>query len=135
MEDIPENFVGSRDWIGSVEVELVLDQFCDVPCKIFHSRSGRELENVFDQVEEHFRCRKCPIMMGGNLDCSSKGIFGACRTISEKYFLLIDPHFGRTSISEITAEELVSQGWAQWVLLENFNNRSFYNLCLPQVSL
>ena len=134
MEDKPSSFVGSRDWIGSVEVGLVLDQLCEVPCKIVHSRSGRELDYVFDQVEEHFRRRKCPIMMGGDLDCSSKGIFGACRTISEKYFLILDPHFGRTSYSEITARELVNQGWAQWVQLENFNNSSFYNLCLPQVS-
>ena len=31
MEDKPPTFLGSRQWIGSVEVALVLDSVCDVP--------------------------------------------------------------------------------------------------------
>ena len=134
MEDKPSSFAGSKDWIGSVEVGLVLDQYCDVPCKIVHSRSGKELENVYDQVFQHFQKRRCPIMMGGDLDNSSKGIFGACQSDKDKYFLIVDPHFvKRPEHNSITASDLVEMGWAKWQKLADFYESSFYNLCLPQV--
>ena len=124
--------VGSKDWIGSVEVGLVLDQYCGVPCRILHCRSGKDLANIFHQVLKHFEERSCPIMMGGDMDNSSKGIFGACSTETEKYFLILDPHFVKRSDEEYCAENLVESGWAKWVRLEDFCDSSFYNLCLPQ---
>lgn len=136
MGDKPEHFVGSKEWIGSVEVGLVIDQMFDVPCKIIHSRSGQELENVFENLILHFQQRRCPIMMGGDLDASSKGIFGACQTNSSKYFLVLDPHFvATTKIENIENEYLVKQGWASWVKLQDFSSSSFYNLCLPQIKI
>merc|ERR1712012_522805 len=36
MGDKPKRFVGSKDWIGSVEVGLCVDYFYDIPCKIVH---------------------------------------------------------------------------------------------------
>ena len=132
MEDKPKSFVGSKDWIGSVEVGLVIDQYCDIPCKIVHTRSG-ELDQVFDKVYQHFQVRRCPIMMGGDLDCSSKGVFGACSAGQDKYFLILDPHFGRVESKSPTPDMLVEQGWAQWVKISEFSSSSFYNLCIPQV--
>ena len=73
-------------------------------------------------------------MMGGDLDASSKGIFGACQTNSAKYFLVLDPHFVSSKNIEIFKNEhLVEQGWAKWVPLQDFSSSSFYNLCLPQI--
>merc|ERR1739838_941472 len=34
------DFVGSKQWIGSVEAGLVIDTIYDIPCKILHSNSG-----------------------------------------------------------------------------------------------
>ena len=134
MEDKPVNFAGSKEWIGSVEVGLVIDQLFDVPCKILHSRSGHDLESLFEEVILHFQQKRCPIMMGGDLDASSKGIFGACQTNSSKYFLVLDPHFVSSKNIEICKNEhLVEQGWAKWVQLQDFSSSSFYNLCLPQI--
>ena len=136
--DKPRGFVGSRDWIGSVEVGLVIDQLLDVPCKILHSRSGQELDSVFEEVFRHFELRRCPIMMGGDLDASSKGIFGACQTSTAKYLLVLDPHFVASSSStseNVTNEFLVEKGWAKWVMLGDFSSSSFYNLCLPQIKV
>ena len=61
--NITSSFVGSKDWIGSVEVGLVLDQYCSVPCRILHCRSVKDLANIFHQVLKHFEERSCPIMM------------------------------------------------------------------------
>ena len=134
MGDKPASFAGSKEWIGSVEVGMVIDQIFDVPCKILHSRSGHDLQSLFDEVFLHFQHKRCPIMMGGDLDASSKGIFGACQTDSSKYFLVLDPHFVANQNSEnFKNEHLVEQGWAKWVQLQDFCSSSFYNLCLPQI--
>ena len=133
LEDKPRSFAGSNEWIGSVEVMMVIDKICDVPCKILHARKGKDLENLFDQVLKHLNERCCPIMMGGDLDCSSKGIFGACKTASDdKYFLILDPHFVKNKAGPETPEHLIEAGWAKWVKLKDFVESSFYNLCLPQ---
>ena len=114
LEDKPRSFAGSKEWIGSVEVMMVIDKICDVPCKILHARKGKDLDNLFDQVLEHLKKRCCPIMMGGDLDCSSKGIFGACITASDdKYFLILDPHFVKNKDGPETPEHLIEAGWAK----------------------
>jgi len=86
--DKKANFVGSKDWLGSVEVSIIIDSLCDIPCRILHARSG-ELASLFDQIFLHFT-----------------------KTVSPR---------------------LASEGWVKWISLDQFNQDSFYNLCLPQV--
>ena len=115
---------------------MVIDQICDIPCKILHARSANDLENLFQQVVKHLEERCSPIMMGGDLDCSSKGIFGACTAVGDdKYFLIVDPHFVKSEELPETPEQLVEAGWAKWVKLKDFVESSFYNLCLPQTKV
>jgi len=130
MEDKPSTFLGSRDWIGSVEVALVIDSYCDVPVRLLHLTSGDQLESVFNELTAHFDKRKCCVMMGGDQDCSSKGVFGTRQLSSgEKFLLIVDPHYVGTSGSK---SHLVSKGWISWVNLKDFMSSSFYNLALPQ---
>eukprot|EP00090_Calanus_glacialis_P018196 TRINITY_DN28236_c0_g1_i1.p1 TRINITY_DN28236_c0_g1~~TRINITY_DN28236_c0_g1_i1.p1 ORF type:complete len:141 (+),score=34.55 TRINITY_DN28236_c0_g1_i1:400-822(+) len=136
MEDKDGTFFGSKEWIGSVEVALVLDYFCNVPGKILHVQPGQGgLEEVFEKIRNHFVATGCPVMMGGDLDASSKGVFGTCETSSGKYFLILDPHFVKTGGAELDSAMLIDAGWAKWVHLKEFSNSSFYNLCLPQVKI
>lgn len=136
MEDKDDSFAGSREWIGSVEVALILDFFCNVPGKVIHVNPGHGgLEEVFEKVRTHFGSTGCPVMMGGDLDASSKGVFGTCETSSGKYFFILDPHFVKTGGAELDWVKLVEAGWAKWVNLNDFSNSSFYNLCLPQVKI
>ena len=72
-------------------------------------------------------------MMGGEVDASSKGLFGTCETETGKYLLVVDPHF----VTETHTEDpriLLEEGWVSWVSLNDFSSSGFYNLCLPQVS-
>ena len=70
------------------------------------------------------------------MDCSSKGIFGACTAVGDdKYFLIVDPHFVKSEELPETPEQLVEAGWAKWVKLKDFVESSFYNLCLPQTKV
>jgi len=68
-----EQFVGSKEWIGSYEMFLTLDSMFDVPCRLVHCRDGTELENHVDSIVEHLKTRNAPIPIGGDRDASSKG--------------------------------------------------------------
>ena len=94
MEDKPQSFVGSREWIGSFEVCLIIDKIYDVPCKIKHISSGKDLIHSVDELHQHFEKFGSPIMMGGDQDCSSKGILGVASSTNNEHFLLVaDPHY------------------------------------------
>ena len=58
------------------QVCLVIDNLYDVPSKIVHINKGDLLEDVVEQLKNHFEKFGSPIMMGGDIDCSSKGIMG-----------------------------------------------------------
>ncbi|XP_077357246.1 ufm1-specific protease 1 [Festucalex cinctus] len=132
MMDKPSSFLGSKEWIGTFEASLVLSYFYDVPCRLVHIRSGgAELEQVAaDELHQHFERHGCPVMMGGDRDNSSKGIFGVCTGTAGSYLLIVDPHYYGSLLERGEAQK---QGWAVWKSLASFNQSSFYNLCLPQI--
>lgn len=37
---------------------------------------GDELSNITEKVKQHFEKFGSPVMMGGDIDCSSKGVMG-----------------------------------------------------------
>lgn len=55
---------------------MVIDKLYDIPCKIIHVNKGDELQSIIDSLISHFVKFGSPIMMGGDVDCSSKGIMG-----------------------------------------------------------
>ncbi|KAJ8717139.1 hypothetical protein PYW08_005538 [Mythimna loreyi] len=130
LEDKPKSFLGSRQWIGSFEVCLVIDKLYDIPCKILHVNQGDELKTLVDTLVAYFEKFGSPVMMGGDVDASSKGIFGIHVGHGDASLLVVDPHYvGK----EQTKEFLFNKGWVKWQRLSDFISGSFYNLCLPQV--
>lgn len=111
---------------------MVLDEVYKVLSKIIHVPSGRQLIDYVSTLREHFEQKGCPIMMGGDRDCSSKGIVGIHIGDEDTYLLVIDPHFVGKAKS---IEQLQSNNWIVWQNLKDFVESSFYNFCLPQVSL
>ncbi|XP_078052190.1 UFM1 specific peptidase 1 [Augochlora pura] len=130
MEDKERSFIGSRDWIGSFEVCLVLNHLYEVLSKIIHVPSGKQLPSHVAVIKRHFEEFGSPIMMGGDRDCSSKCIVGLHEGAENTYMLIVDPHFVGQARSK---EQLVSQQWVKWQSLNDFIDSSFYNLCLPQI--
>ncbi|XP_066265816.1 ufm1-specific protease 1-like [Branchiostoma lanceolatum] len=128
MQDKPARFAGSRDWIGSVEVGLCIDYFYDVPCRIVHINSGREIPDKIPELTEHFRSIGSPVMMGGDTDNSSKGIFGVCGAGNDAHLLIVDPHYHGTVQDPLALQQ---DGWVKWQHVREFKSDSFYNLCLP----
>lgn len=133
MGDKPGSFLGSSDWIGTVEASLVLDYFFDVPCKLVHARDGgAELERVaVRELHQHFEKHGSPVMMGGDRDNSSKGVLGVCSGDTGSYLLVADPHYYGC---ELEQAELQRRGWVAWKRVSSLNQSSFYNLCMPQTA-
>ncbi|KAM9424496.1 ufm1-specific protease 1 [Pholidichthys leucotaenia] len=133
VEDKPQSFSGSREWIGTFEAALALDYFYGVPCKLVHVRGGgAELERVaVKELNRHFEEHGSPVMMGGDRDNSSKGIVGVCSGEKGSYLLVLDPHYYGC---ELAREELHRRGWVAWKGVASLDQSSFYNLCLPQTS-
>ncbi|RHY35381.1 hypothetical protein DYB32_000144, partial [Aphanomyces invadans] len=64
LGDKPPRFVGSRGWIGTVEVGLVLDERFHVSCRTIYCASGRDLPRHAPTLAEHFLIHGSPVMMG-----------------------------------------------------------------------
>lgn len=47
-----------------------------MPSKIIHVKKGDALESVVESLCSHFEKFGSPVMMGGDVDCSSKGVVG-----------------------------------------------------------
>ncbi|KAI9538154.1 hypothetical protein NQZ68_017887 [Dissostichus eleginoides] len=133
MGDKPGSFSPSRDWIGTFEASLILDYFYDVPCKLVHVRGGgTELEHVaVEELHRHFEKHGSPVMMGGDRDNSSKGIFGVCTGGDGSYLLVVDPHYCGCQLEKM---ELQRRGWVAWKRVSSLDQSSFYNLCMPQTA-
>lgn len=133
MGDKQGSFTGSKEWIGTFEASLVLDYFYDVPCKMVHIRGGgAELEQVaVEELQQHFEKHGSPVMMGGDMDNSSKGILGVCTGDKGSCLLVIDPHYCGCQLGKT---DLQKQGWVAWKRVSSLHQSSFYNLCMPQTA-
>lgn len=67
----------------------MIDKLFDVPCKIMHIPSGKDLITHFHGIEQHFKTYSSPVMMGGNTDAASKGILGTCSNNNEHFLLVL----------------------------------------------
>ncbi|KAM7343727.1 UFM1 specific peptidase 1 [Cochliomyia hominivorax] len=128
IDDKPKSFVGSRDWIGALEVFYVVDTLYDVPCKIVHVTSDEELNDYVDTLVEYFNDYGGFVMMGGDMDAASKGIVGVHTNAKETYLLVVDPHYSGVPAS---VTDLINKGYIRWQNVKEFVDSSFYNLCLP----
>uniref|UniRef100_A0A8C4R7R0 UFM1-specific peptidase 1 (non-functional) n=1 Tax=Eptatretus burgeri TaxID=7764 RepID=A0A8C4R7R0_EPTBU len=123
-------FIGSHEWVGSVEASFLLDQLYGVQCRLIHVRCDEDLtEHVIPDLLHHFNNSRAPVMMGGNNDAASKCVLGVCYSENVYYILILDPHYYGPTLS---IEEACSGGWLAWRSINSFDNNSFYNFCLPQ---
>ncbi|XP_057868812.1 probable Ufm1-specific protease isoform X1 [Cryptomeria japonica] len=146
-------FIGSREWIGAIELSFVLDKllgtisYCllvgvgkdikeniKVSCKILNVRSGSELPEKCRELALHFQTQGTPIMIGGGvlaytlLGVDYNELNGDCA------FLILDPHYTGTD----DLKTIQVNGWCGWKKAvsskgkEFFLRDKFYNLLLPQ---
>ncbi|KAF0888975.1 hypothetical protein E2562_020187 [Oryza meyeriana var. granulata] len=68
--DKDPSFIGSREWIGAIELSFVLDRLLGVSCKIINVRSGDELPEKCRELAIHFETQGTPVMIGERIMCN-----------------------------------------------------------------
>jgi hypothetical protein len=136
LGDKPAEFIGSKQWIGAIELGFVLDTLLGVSCKIITVASGDEMPSKGREIAAHFDTQGTPIMIGGGvLAYTLLGVDYNAET-GDCAFLILDPHFtGADEIGKITSGQ-----WVAWKKLgdraaaggELFVPGAFYNLLCPQ---
>ncbi|CAJ1992766.1 UFMP / Peptidase family C78 / ubiquitin modifier-specific peptidase 1 [Leishmania donovani] len=131
-------FVGSRDWIGSFEIMLVLQQyFPGLECTIKRLERGQDLDtdsSVQLLLIEHFRSPlAAPVMIGGSSYAHTiLGVHMNVHTMEAQY-LILDPHYSAYPTQIKTA---VRKGYVGWKEASKFFEAGcWYNLCIPRVDL
>ncbi|XP_028555993.1 probable Ufm1-specific protease isoform X1 [Dendrobium catenatum] len=132
--DKEPSFVGSREWIGAIELGFVLDKLLGVSCKIMNLRSGAELPEKCRELAKHFESQGTPVMIGGGVLAYTLLGVDYNETSGDCAFLILDPHYtGNDDLKKI-----VNGGWCGWKKPVDSKGRSFflkdkfYNLLLPQ---
>lgn len=126
--DKQASFVGSRQWIGSIEVQAVLNQLLEVTSKIMFVSQGSELASKGRELANHFLTEGTPIMIGGGVLAHT--ILGVTwsETTGHIRYLILDPHYtGAEDLQLIT-----DKGWCGWKGPDFWDQTAYYNLCLPQ---
>nr|XP_034375882.1 ufm1-specific protease 2 isoform X2 [Arvicanthis niloticus] len=126
--DKPAAFVGSRQWIGSIEVQLVLNQLIGVTSKILFVSQGSEMASQGRELANHFQNVGTPVMIGGGVLAHT--ILGVAwnETTGQIKFLILDPHY--TGAEDL--QVMLEKGWCGWKSPDFWNKDAYYNLCLPQ---
>ena len=134
--DKEPSFLGSKHWIGSLEVGYVLDDLLGVGSRVLDVASGPELADKARELARHFDEVGTPIMMGGG--CLAFTLLGVDynEDSGEVAFLILDPHYtGDEDLDIIQRTPVQLEGYKAtpcgWRRADTFA-KSFYNLCVPE---
>ncbi|XP_041789637.1 ufm1-specific protease 2 [Chelmon rostratus] len=126
--DKQASFVGSRQWIGSIEVQAVLNQLLEVTSKIMFVSQGSELASKGRELANHFLTEGTPVMIGGGVLAHTILGVSWSETTGQIRYLILDPHYtGAEDLQVIT-----DKGWCGWKGPDFWDQTAYYNLCLPQ---
>jgi hypothetical protein len=64
LKDKDRSFVGSRQWIGAIELGYVLDARLDVTCRVITVNRGDEMPSAARDLARHFTTQGTPVMIG-----------------------------------------------------------------------
>lgn len=126
--DKPTSFIGSKQWIGSLEVSFCLETLLGVHARIISVNSGADLKSYAqDVLINHFNTHGTPVMIGGGVLAHT--ILGVeyNTTTNEVRYLILDPHY--TGGEDLTT--VLNKGWCGWKSNDFWNKTAHYNMCLP----
>jgi hypothetical protein len=129
MEDKEKSIIGSNQWLGAFEVNLCVQHFMKIDCKIMNLSSGLELIQKAKALKEHFLTDGTPIMIGGDLYAHTILGVDINETNDEDVrFLVLDPHY---TGGDGNFKNILQKGWCGWKEVTMFKADAFYNLCIP----
>ncbi|KAH8865251.1 Ufm1-specific protease 2 [Schistosoma japonicum] len=132
--DKPKSFIGSCQWIGSLEVSYCLLELYNIQCRLLHIPQGHQMSQLAaSALTKHFTSGGGPVMVGGGQLAHTIIGIQLCEstlnnTESSSYrYLILDPHYtGPLGNIKIITEK----GWCGWKLQSFWKSNVHYNLCL-----
>ena len=134
--DKPKEFIGSRNWIGAIELGFVLETLYNIQSKVITVSDGSNMASVAQDIGHHFDTQGTPIMIGGGVLAYTLLGIDYNESTGDCAFLILDPHYtGSDDLSKI------QQGkWVSWKKVgekaaaggDLFVTGAFYNLLCPQ---
>ncbi|CAH8644897.1 unnamed protein product [Schistosoma bovis] len=132
--DKPKSFIGSCQWIGSLEVSYCLQELYNIQCRLLHIPQGHQMNQLAAHaLAQHFTSGGGPVMVGGGQLAHTIIGVQLCEstlngTESSSYrYLILDPHytgpFGNIKL-------ITEKGWCGWKLQSFWKSNVHYNLCL-----
>ncbi|OMP02930.1 hypothetical protein CCACVL1_02660 [Corchorus capsularis] len=108
--DKDPSFIGSREWIGAIELSFVLDKLLGVSCKVINVRSGSELPEKCRELALHFESQGTPIMIGGGVLAYTLVGVDYNEATGDCAFLILDPHYtGSDDVKKIAETMSLTQ--------------------------
>ena len=106
--DKQNNFIGSSQWIGSMEISFCLSEMLNVECKILSVSKGSELNEKARELQYHFETEGSPVMIGGGVLAHTIIGVDFNELTGDVKFLILDPHYtGSEDIKTITTKVLL----------------------------
>ncbi len=156
--DKPVEFVGSKQWIGAIELGYVLDTLLGITSKVITASSGDAMPDKARALAEHFDMQGTPVMIGGGVLAYTLLGVDCNLATGECAFLILDPHYtGSDAIEPIhagrwgwvwhvygcmgrTCVDIHTGKWVAWKRYGEdaaaggplFVKGSFYNMLCPQ---
>ncbi|KAL3311304.1 tRNA-dihydrouridine(20a/20b) synthase [NAD(P)+]-like protein [Cichlidogyrus casuarinus] len=132
LGDKEPEFVGSKKWIGSVEISFCIDHLYDISCRLLPLSKGSLMpKEAAPQLAEHFACGGGPVMIGGGQLAHTIIGVQIISPASARY-LILDPHYTGPIGN---AHEIIKKGWVDHNLLARFKSKDleFVRIAAPMV--
>ena len=135
LGDKEPKFAGSQEWVGAIELGMVLQHELGVDYRIISVTSGAEIASKGPQIAAHFETEGTPIMIGGGVLAYTLLGIDWLRDTGQAAFLILDPHYtGRDEVGPV-----VKGKWVAWKQMGQkaaaggplFKKDAFYNLLCP----
>jgi hypothetical protein len=136
LGDKGKDFIGSKNWIGAIELGYVLESLYDVQSKVITVSDGSNIASVAREIGQHFDSQGTPIMIGGGVLAYTLLGIDYNEDTGDCAFLILDPHYtGADDVSKIHKGK-----WISWKTVGDkaaaggdlFVSGAFYNLLCPQ---
>jgi hypothetical protein len=112
MGDKTKEFVGSSNWIGSMEISFCLSKMLGAESKILSISSGSQLLEKVREIQHHFDNEGTPIMIGGGLLAHTIIGLDFNEMTGDVKFLVLDPHYtGSDDIKTVVNKVFLISDW------------------------
>eukprot|EP00471_Norrisiella_sphaerica_P005395 CAMPEP_0184481226 /NCGR_PEP_ID=MMETSP0113_2-20130426/2770_1 /TAXON_ID=91329 /ORGANISM="Norrisiella sphaerica, Strain BC52" /LENGTH=519 /DNA_ID=CAMNT_0026860217 /DNA_START=126 /DNA_END=1682 /DNA_ORIENTATION=- len=104
------SLIGSKQWIGAIELQMVLKYRYGIEARVLHVTSGADINTKARFLAKHFETEGTPVMIGGGY--LAYGLVGIDwnEATGECKYLILDPHYtGNENITKI-----IKDGWCGW---------------------